>query len=94
MLNPDVRMAPGSVAPLLEALRKPGIGIVAPQLRSADGTLEPSLRRNPTLLRALGLERTGLAVLAEKVHDAGAVRASAPGGLGPGRGRADVPGVL
>ncbi len=70
VLNPDVRLTPGSLAPLLEALQQPKVGIVAPQLRSADGRLEPSLRRNPTLLRALGLERTGLAALAEKVHDA------------------------
>src|ERR1019366_9102424 len=55
-----------SVAPLLETLREPGTGIVVPQLRSATGTLEPSLRREPTLLRALGLERTGVA---ERIHD-------------------------
>jgi N-acetylglucosaminyl-diphospho-decaprenol L-rhamnosyltransferase len=69
ILNPDARLTDRSVAPLLEALREPGTGIVVPQLRSATGTLEPSLRREPTLLRALGLERTGVAALAERIHD-------------------------
>jgi N-acetylglucosaminyl-diphospho-decaprenol L-rhamnosyltransferase len=69
VLNPDARLAGRSVAPLLEALREPGTGIVVPQIRSATGTLEPSLRREPTLLRALGLERTGVAALAERIHD-------------------------
>ena len=70
VLNPDVRLKAGSVAPLLDALHQPGTGIVVPQLRSADGTLEPSLRREPTLLRALGLEKTGMAALSERVADA------------------------
>lgn len=69
VLNPDARLSERSVAPLLEALREPGTGIVVPQLRSATGTLEPSLRREPTLLRALGLERTGVAAFAERIHD-------------------------
>jgi N-acetylglucosaminyl-diphospho-decaprenol L-rhamnosyltransferase len=69
ILNPDARLAERSVLPLLEALREPRTGIVVPQLRSADGKLEPSLRREPTLLRALGLEKTGMAVLSERVAD-------------------------
>jgi N-acetylglucosaminyl-diphospho-decaprenol L-rhamnosyltransferase len=70
VLNPDARLSERSVPPLLEALREPGTGIVVPQLRSADGALEPSLRREPTLLRALGLEKTGMAALSERVGDA------------------------
>jgi N-acetylglucosaminyl-diphospho-decaprenol L-rhamnosyltransferase len=70
VLNPDVRLAPGSVPPLAEALQQPGTGIVVPQLRSADGALEPSLRRTPTLLRALGLEKTGVAALSERIGNA------------------------
>src|ERR1017187_9337067 len=69
VLNPDARLSELSVAPLLETLREPGTGIVVPQIRSATGTLEPSLRREPTLLRALGLERTGVAAFAERIHD-------------------------
>jgi len=55
VLNPDARLSEHAVPPLLEALREPRTGIVVPQLRSADGALEPSLRREPTLLRARDL---------------------------------------
>ena len=67
VLNPDVRLEKGSVPPLLDALREPGTGIVVPQVRSPLGTLELSLRREPTLMRALGLTRSGLSVLSEYV---------------------------
>ena len=59
-----------SVIPLLETLRRPNTGIVAPQILSPSGTLELSLRRNPTLLRALGLTRTRLPALSEYVSEA------------------------
>jgi len=65
--NPDVRLRNRSVRPLLAALREGNVGIVAPQVRSPLGTLEFSLRREPTLLRALGLTGTGLAVFSEYV---------------------------
>jgi N-acetylglucosaminyl-diphospho-decaprenol L-rhamnosyltransferase len=68
ILNPDARLTPGSVPPMLETLRTPGTGLVVPQLRSPAGTLEPSLRRTPTVLRALGLSATGVAALSEHVH--------------------------
>jgi len=67
ILNPDVRLAKNSVPPLLAALREPDVGIVAPQVRSPLGVLEPSLRREPTLLRALGLTGTRLGVFSEYV---------------------------
>ena len=67
VLNPDVRLAEKSVPPLLAALREPGVGIVAPQVRSPLGLRELSLRREPTLPRALGLTRTRLAALSEYV---------------------------
>jgi GT2 family glycosyltransferase len=67
ILNPDVRLAENAVPPLLAALRQPGVGIVAPQVRSPLGALELSLRREPTLLRALGLTSTGLPALSEFV---------------------------
>ncbi|MGH3068583.1 MAG: glycosyltransferase family 2 protein, partial [Streptosporangiaceae bacterium] len=67
VLNPDVRLSPHSVPPLLAALAEPGTGIVVPQLRAPDGSLEPSLRRMPTLLRAAGLEKTGLAAVSERI---------------------------
>lgn len=53
VLNPDVRLGPGSVARLLAALG-PGVGIVVPRLRTPEGACHLSLRREPTLRRALG----------------------------------------
>jgi N-acetylglucosaminyl-diphospho-decaprenol L-rhamnosyltransferase len=67
ILNPDVRLHERSVPPLLAALREPNVGIAAPQVRSSQGVLELSLRREPSLPRALGLTRTKLAVFSEYV---------------------------
>jgi N-acetylglucosaminyl-diphospho-decaprenol L-rhamnosyltransferase len=67
ILNPDVRMLPGSVAQLLRTLSSSRTGIVAPQVRAPDGSLDHSLRRDPSLPRALGLNWTGLPFLAEYV---------------------------
>ncbi|MFI7701642.1 glycosyltransferase family 2 protein [Nonomuraea sp. NPDC049480] len=53
VLNPDCRLRPGSIAPLLDCLREPGRGIAVPYMVNPDGTLQPSLRRMPTLGRAL-----------------------------------------
>jgi N-acetylglucosaminyl-diphospho-decaprenol L-rhamnosyltransferase len=69
VLNPDVRLHNKCVPPLLAALRQPGVGIVAPQVRSAQGSLELSLRREPTILRAIGLTRTRLPVFSEYVAE-------------------------
>ena len=49
ILNPDVRLHPGAVRTMVEALDFPGTGIVAPQVRDPDGQLYFSLRREPTL---------------------------------------------
>jgi N-acetylglucosaminyl-diphospho-decaprenol L-rhamnosyltransferase len=54
VLNPDVRLAPGSARSLLAALRIPGTGIAAPRLVDGDGELIPSMRRDPSILRVLG----------------------------------------
>ena len=67
ILNPDVRLHEKSIPPLLEALQEPDVGIVAPQIRSPQGALELSLRHEHTLLRALGLTRTGLAIFSGDV---------------------------
>ncbi|MGW4793195.1 glycosyltransferase family 2 protein [Nonomuraea sp. NPDC004297] len=53
VLNPDCRLHGGAVAPLLDALREPGRGIVVPYMVNPDGTLQPSLRRTPTVGRAV-----------------------------------------
>ncbi|MBA2699908.1 MAG: glycosyltransferase family 2 protein [Nocardioidaceae bacterium] len=54
VLNPDVRLATGSVGLLLEALQAPGVGIAVPRLDDSNGDLHFSLRREPTVLRAFG----------------------------------------
>jgi N-acetylglucosaminyl-diphospho-decaprenol L-rhamnosyltransferase len=69
ILNPDVRLHPGSVKPLLATLQQQHTGICAPQVRALDGKVELSLRREPTLLRALGLAKTGVPWLSEYVTD-------------------------
>ncbi|NJP95140.1 glycosyltransferase family 2 protein [Nonomuraea sp. FMUSA5-5] len=53
VLNPDCRLRPGAIAPLLDSLREPGRGIAVPYMVNPDGTLQPSLRRMPTVGRAL-----------------------------------------
>lgn len=53
LLNPDCRVrgtAIGVMAAVLD--RESGVGIVAPRLVNPDGTLQPSLRREPTLAGA------------------------------------------
>src|SRR6266496_3746569 len=53
VVNPDVRLGRGAVARLLDALQ-PGVGIAVPRLTDPDGELLPTLRRRPTVARALG----------------------------------------
>jgi N-acetylglucosaminyl-diphospho-decaprenol L-rhamnosyltransferase len=54
VLNPDVRLTPGCVPDLLAVLRRTGAGIAVPKLVDGDGLLIPSMRREPTILRAFG----------------------------------------
>lgn len=67
LLNPDVLMCPGSIPALLEVLQQPRTAAVVPRLIDNVGELAFSLRREPTLARALGLSRTGRAALSEAV---------------------------
>ncbi|MBF8192259.1 glycosyltransferase family 2 protein [Nonomuraea sp. K274] len=53
VLNPDCRLRPGAIAPLLASLDEPGRGIAVPYMVNPDGTLQPSLRRMPTVRRAV-----------------------------------------
>jgi N-acetylglucosaminyl-diphospho-decaprenol L-rhamnosyltransferase len=69
ILNPDTRLRERSVDPLVQALQEPDTGIVAPLTLSSTGNLELSLRRKPTLLRGLGLARTGSAAFSEYVSE-------------------------
>ena len=71
VLNPDVRLEPGAIRALLDALTLPSTGIVAPRVLDPGGSTSLSLRRTPTLARALGLGRTGVPWLSEYVTDEG-----------------------
>lgn len=54
VLNADVRLAAGSIVALRDALAVAGTGIAVPRLVDATGQGQYSLRRRPTVLRALG----------------------------------------
>lgn len=68
ILNPDATLDPEAVPRMLETLRRPGIGIVAPRVREQDGSLSPTLRRGPSLGRVGGLSFTGLAAFTERIE--------------------------
>ena len=53
VLNPDCRLRPGTLAVMADALSVAPRGIVAPRLLNLDGTLQPTLRRAPTVGGAL-----------------------------------------
>jgi exopolysaccharide biosynthesis WecB/TagA/CpsF family protein len=53
-LNPDLTLAPDAVTRLLTAAEAERTGAVVPLILDADGTTYPSLRREPSLTRALG----------------------------------------
>ncbi|TDQ05524.1 glycosyltransferase family 2 protein [Labedaea rhizosphaerae] len=53
ILNPDARLRVGSIAALAASLNGRR-GITVPRLVFPDGSLQPSLRRKPTVLNALG----------------------------------------
>ncbi len=58
LLNPDAELVPGAACVLLEYMNAhPEIGIVGPQLRYPDGSIQSSRRRFPTFATAL-LEST------------------------------------
>lgn len=55
VLNPDAVPSPGSVHVLAEAVaNNPSIGLAVPRVLDGKGRLKFSLRREPTILRALG----------------------------------------
>lgn len=54
ILNPDIRLEPGCVPAMYAQLGTAGTGIVVPRISDGNGRLALSLRREPTLLRALG----------------------------------------
>jgi GT2 family glycosyltransferase len=70
VLNADVRLAPGCIAELLHALRKPGTGIAVPRLTDRHGEIIYSMRREPTLTREL-LESLVPSRLLHRISDIG-----------------------
>lgn len=78
VMNPDVRLGRGSVRKLLQALGSPSTGIAVPRLVDGSGRLQHSLRREPTVLRALAAAVLGgdraarVGRLGEVVSDAAA----------------------
>ncbi|MEV7662445.1 WecB/TagA/CpsF family glycosyltransferase [Paenarthrobacter sp. NPDC089316] len=54
ILNPDLRIEAGAIAAMRRRLVQSGAGMVVPVLLDDDGTVYPSLRREPGILRALG----------------------------------------
>ncbi|GAA4471095.1 hypothetical protein GCM10023094_01120 [Rhodococcus olei] len=54
ILNPDIRLHRGAVTRLLAALGDPRVGAVVPLILDSDGTVYPSVRREPSLTRTVG----------------------------------------
>jgi len=50
VVNPDVRLTTNPFPILLDALARPGVGVVGPLVRNPAGKIEDSARRFPTLL--------------------------------------------
>jgi N-acetylglucosaminyl-diphospho-decaprenol L-rhamnosyltransferase len=53
VLNPDAHPRPGSLAALVHAADRPDAGLAVPRLLAPDGATQPSLRRAPSITRAL-----------------------------------------
>lgn len=74
-LNADLYLESGAIRTLLDELQASDVGLCTPRLLGPDGTVAPSLRRDPTVLRAwgeavLGGNRSGrFPALGEVVHE-------------------------
>ncbi|MGY1694442.1 glycosyltransferase family 2 protein [Geodermatophilus sp. SYSU D00814] len=84
VLNPDLTLAPGALAQLVACGERTGAAAVVPRLLDADGHPSPSLRREPTVRRALGEALLGDILpsrppwSSELVRDAAAYRVEHP----------------
>ncbi len=78
ILNPDARLEPLSVPPMVARLGVNRVGVVAPAVTDPDGSVSRSLRRTPSLGRATGLGFTGWAVVSEYVDQEWAYRHAHP----------------
>lgn len=52
ILNPDIRLRPGSGLSLLHRLRDPRVGVAVPRMLNEDGSIALSLRREPSVAAA------------------------------------------
>ncbi|WEX91297.1 glycosyltransferase family 2 protein [Sinorhizobium garamanticum] len=52
VLNPDLQLCPGAVAPLVECAAMPSVGIAVPRNYGKDGKTDPTHRREPSILTA------------------------------------------
>lgn len=75
VLNPDLVLHPGSIRRMAERLGDQ-IGVVGPAIRDSAGEQTWSIRRDPAILRACGLGRTGRPLLSEYVRDGAAYRSA------------------
>lgn len=77
ILNPDITVRPGAIALLAAELAEPARGIAVPRLVNPDGSLQPSLRRLPTVAAAIaesvigGRRAERIGRLSEKIIDPG-----------------------
>lgn len=67
VLNPDLVVSPGLIEGLVKALDDDVVGIAVPRVLGPDGRRQDSLRREPSLLRAAGLNWTGIGLFSEYV---------------------------
>lgn len=67
VLNPDLVVRPGLIPALTATLAQPGVGVVVPLVLGSDGRRQDSLRREPSIPRALGLSWTRRPFLSEYV---------------------------
>ena len=51
ILNPDIRLLPGSVRLLIDRLTDSSVGVAVPRILEEDGTTRWSLRREPSVMR-------------------------------------------
>lgn len=52
VLNPDIRLQPGSISRLYAGLSSSSVGVVVPQVRGEDGVVSKSIRREPSVTTA------------------------------------------
>lgn len=76
--NADLTLRPLSVERLVEALREDGVGIAAPRMLRSDGSVSPSVRREPAIRRSIGLSRTGWPLVSEYVLGEAAYSTAGP----------------